>query len=458
MTYNPENQYRCTIIRGKAKNAMDDLLPAYASILDSICPCPENQFPLSFNRELARILPGFTPKTLNNHRTEIAGKLFGMYYTNDDNVVQTSQRTKKLLSDNDQPSFFKDLCYKFQFPNGMDKINKIRQDISNKISIRQCAYIMEALLQADKLKTILSIDEVGYYILNSLEALQRKVSPGEVVATIIERRHKKIYKKPPSGSRGMQHIRETFNYLELANLIRIDKRNLIMNSKEKLAIDYIAASWNKPLDFDLATYKLDTLAGRKEMYLRWQQYYSGLAAPDSSVLDTPITSLSTKLEEPAEEGYDVVEGIDTAAIGNEGEVYVHAYEKNRIKAYNARLIQKVLLLSKTKGLGYDIQSIRADKTKRDEHAIFIEVKATKRVTAPGAGDTGWIDLINLTRNEWVAAEQHKDAYFVYRVYFTPERVVMFIINDPAYKSEIGLIRVVPEKYRVEFDSKSGIFK
>jgi len=231
-----------------------------------------------------------------------------------------------------------------------------------------------------------------------------------------------------------------------------------LNSKEKLAIDYIASSWNKPLDFDLMAYKLDTLAGRKEMYLKWQQYYSGLTAPESKILDTPIASLSTKLAEPYEEGYDIVEGLDTAAVGNEGEVYVHAYEKNRIKAYNPRLVQKVLLLSKTKGLGYDIQSIRADKSKKDEHAIFIEVKATKRVTAPSSGEIGWVDIINLTRNEWVAAEQQKDAYYVYRVYFTPERVVMFIINDPVYKSEIGLIRVVPEKYRVEFNAKSGIFK
>ncbi len=29
--YNPESQYRCTIIRGKSQSDMEDLLPLYAN-------------------------------------------------------------------------------------------------------------------------------------------------------------------------------------------------------------------------------------------------------------------------------------------------------------------------------------------------------------------------------------------------------------------------------------------
>ncbi len=36
--YNPDIQYRCTIIRGKSISRMDDYLPIYAEILNEICP------------------------------------------------------------------------------------------------------------------------------------------------------------------------------------------------------------------------------------------------------------------------------------------------------------------------------------------------------------------------------------------------------------------------------------
>lgn len=457
MSYNPDNQYRCTIIRGKAKNAMDNLLPAYAHILEAICPCSQEEFPALFNRELKRILPAAIQKTLSNHRTEIAGKLFGMYYRDDSGIVYISQRTQKLLKDNDQPAFFKDICYKFQFPNGMDKITKIRKDIENGINIRQGAYILETLKQADNLRVVLTIEEMAYYVLNSLDVLRRGVSPKEVVEKIVKRREERVGRRVPAGSRGMQHIRETFNYLELANLISMQERSLILNNREGAAIDFIVSSWDKPLDFDVQQYDITTVDGRKQMYLKWEQHYAKLASPLSAVFNTTIRSLSTNLEQLRIKGYDVVEGIDTAAMGDEGEIYVYTFEKSRVNSFNPRLVQKVLLLGRTRGLGYDIQSVRADASPQGEHAIYIEVKATKRVTAPNPREQGWSDVINLTRNEWVAAEQHRKAYSVYRVYFTPQKVVMFVINDPVSKSERGLLSAAPEKYRVDFTGKAGFF-
>ena len=42
--YTPENQYRCTIIRGKSQTEMEDLLPVYANIVHKYCPCTEETF------------------------------------------------------------------------------------------------------------------------------------------------------------------------------------------------------------------------------------------------------------------------------------------------------------------------------------------------------------------------------------------------------------------------------
>ena len=36
-------------------------------------------------------------------------------------------------------------------------------------------------------------------------------------------------------------------------------------------------------------------------------------------------------------------------------------------------------------------------------------------------DKTWVDTINLTRKEWVAAKQYKNAFNIYRVYFYTKR-------------------------------------
>ena len=79
MTYDSERQFRATIIRGKAKSDLDNLLPAYANIIFEICPCAAENFIIGFNDKMGKFLCESTKKTLDNHRTEIAGKLFGMY-------------------------------------------------------------------------------------------------------------------------------------------------------------------------------------------------------------------------------------------------------------------------------------------------------------------------------------------------------------------------------------------
>ena len=74
--YDHSKQYRCTIIRGKSQKEMDDFLPAYAKVIDEICPCDASDFETLFNNAFMRYLPESEriKKTLDNHRTEISGK------------------------------------------------------------------------------------------------------------------------------------------------------------------------------------------------------------------------------------------------------------------------------------------------------------------------------------------------------------------------------------------------
>jgi len=54
--FNPDIQYRCTIIRGKAQKELDNLLPAYANIVSEICPCTKDVFDQEFNDRLSEII------------------------------------------------------------------------------------------------------------------------------------------------------------------------------------------------------------------------------------------------------------------------------------------------------------------------------------------------------------------------------------------------------------------
>lgn len=448
MNFNPEEQFRCTIIRGKAKNMLDNLLPAYANIIDDICPCNKNTFVINFNRRLTEVLGHNTKKTLDNHRTEIAGKLFGMFYE-DDEVVLPSKRTLKYLEDSDQPAFFKDICFKFQFPNGMDKIDKILEKVHVGISIRQFPYILQVLLIADKYKIRLTKDDIAFYVLNSLQVLQGKINPDEVIMKIIDERKNGLVRKvkhpgkQPSYS--MQHIREQLNYLELANLIRIDGNIIKLNYSDIENISYIAQFWNQKPEFDVYRYDLSLEEDKKNFFKDWQSYYANT--------NSHIT-FTTTIESLAVYPSNKSNTIDKTALGDEGEYFVLEYEKERVRNYDPSLIKKVVHLGKTRGLGYDIQSVVAEDGDFAEFVKYIEVKATKRVTVPDLSDPSWIDSINLTRNEWVAAAQHKNSYNIYRVYFTPGQAIIYVINDPYTKNQNEQLKAKPISYRLDFSNKA----
>lgn len=461
--YDHTHQYRCTIIRGKSQKEMDDLLPAYAKVIDEICPCTVDEFDSRFNNEFKRFLPESQriKKTLDNHRTEISGKLFGMYYRTEDGMVYESQRTQKLLEDNDQPAFFKDLCYKMQFPNGMDKSQTLLNRIDNKISIRPNSFILKLLQIADIAKENLNVKEIGYYVLNSLDVLQGKASPYEVLEQIVKDHKEGIErvirafdenKKPKASSYTYQHIREQLNYLELANLVRIIDGVVFLNHKENSTIELFAQAYEMKPEFDVYSWDLSSVENRKMFQYNWDYYFSQLSNM-ASEFTTKADALVPE-DTPAETKVNK-KVVNLVEFGDEGETLVYEYEKRRVAAYNQRLVNKVIPFGKTKGVGYDLQSIVAIPGDEAEFCKYIEVKSTKRSTCPDMKNSLWVDTINITRNEWVAALQHKEYYSIYRVYFTKEGIRMFILDNPADKQKKSLISVTPMTYRVDF-SNSGV--
>lgn len=457
--FNPDIQYRCTIIRGKAQKELDNLLPAYANIIAEICPCTKEDFDKNFNDELSNIiykanfdlLDENNQKTIRNHITEIAGKLFGLYYFNQ-NFIYESESNKKLLEDNDQPAFFKNLCLNFQFPNGTQKIQTIVERIDDNIKFKPFHFLLALISSAKKSNVFLTKDEIAYYVLNAKQVLQGEISIEEVLTEILQDRKNNSSKKLEVTSFNTQHIREQLNLLALANLIFIDGDLVVLNQAETNTINLFISELNEPLKFDIYKYNLSIDEEKKAMYSEWSEYFGKIAVKDYELISTSIEALQ-RVE--VEKVVIPKKGTDHTILGDEGEEYVFTLEKNRVMATHPRLTNKVLLLGNQRGLGYDISSVEANENiEEPEFARFIEVKSTKRITEPDLQDTTWIDTINLTRKEWIAAKQYRTAYNIYRVYFTPNATIVRKINDPFDKNENGIITVLPTLYRMDFGSQS----
>lgn len=461
--YDHKNQYRCTIIRGKSQKEMDDLLPAYAKVLDEICPCDVDDFEQRFNNAFSRYLPESAriKKTLDNHRTEISGKLFGMYYASEDGKVYISERTQKYLEDNDQPAFFKDICYKMQFPNGMQKSNTVQERIDNDICVRPNAFLLKFLRVAKDAGLDISKDDIGYYILNSKDVLQGKANPYEILEVIANDKkngvQRKIIVPGKASSYTMQHINEQINYLELANLVRVtDDKRVFLNPKESDVIDIFIEGWDKKPEFDVASYDMTTVESKKEFQYAWDAYYARLSAYASRFC-TSVDALSYDIDPKEEQDKQEAKKdnrMNLTEFGDEGEAIVLAYEKDRVTAFNRHLANKVIAMGKQRGIGYDIQSVIAEPGDRAEFVKLIEVKSTKRLTCPDVSDNLWVDTLNVTRNEWVAAQQYKDMYYIYRVYFTKSGITMFILSNVADKLNDGRMQATPMTYRIDFGNDS----
>lgn len=463
--YTPENQYRCTIIRGKSQTDMEDLLPLYANIVDRLCPCKEDAFKDGARKMLAKALFSTSSydslskanqKTVNNHLTEIAGALLGLYYpqTSDDGTlyIYKSESCKYLIENNDFPGFFKNLCLNFQFPNGAKKINYVLQDISKKINIKPFCYVVALLFHAQQQpeRTILKKQEIGYYVLNNLDVLQGTVPVATVYNRIMEDRRNDVRRPRLRTQSEWQHINEQFNLLELANIVETNNSEIWLNRYEAASVGLFLKHLTSPM-FDIYSYKLDTTAERARFYEDWKEYYGRF----NTELLQHKTQFNTDIVIVSRDEMNSERGAvqSTVDLGDEGEALVFRLEQERVRKYKERLVNKVLLLGKTKGLGYDISSIEADENpEKPEFARYIEVKATKRVTEPRF-DNNWNDSINLTAKEWIAAEQYGAYYNIYRVYFTKTKTIVVCINDPYKKFRDGEIEVYPTIYQMNFDSK-----
>lgn len=459
MSYIHTKQFRCAIIRGKAQEELDNLLPFYASIISEICPTSKRAFDNFFNQKLyEQFGQDITDKTLANHRTEMAYKLFGMYYIDTFGVVHISERTLKLLEDNDQPAFFKDLCLKMQFPSGMNAKQTVLSQIKNKINIRQLCFVIAVLKECDALKIFLSMEQIGYYILNSLSVLTGQATVDEVVQQIKIDIAANIMRKVPiqpnkKSSYTTQHIREQLTLLQLANILTISGRNYYLNLNEQGFIDYMGSLALSNPEFDFYSIKnIENVKTYKKVEILWDKFISKISNIPPGLLDSNVSEiLKSGLSHIPNIDQNIARSfINTKDLGDAGEAFVFEYEKTLLRPHS--LENKVQNKAHLRGIGFDIESFSYEETLEK----YIEVKATRRTTP--MPDHFLEDIINVTKNEWIAAEDHQDKFYIYRVVFHNKGVQLFSIRNPFKHYQDGAISAIPLTYRLSFSNQSGSFQ
>lgn len=470
MKYDPNNQYRCTIIRGKSQKCMDDYLPMYARMIASICPCDSEKYAKEFNEKLAQSLfhtdydslPDSHKNTVNNHRTEIATQLMGLSYISQ-GIVYASPSCEKLLSDNDQPAFFKNLCANLQFPNCSQSIATVRERLKQKLSIRPLEYVV-ALLSLSESKGIqLSIDEIAYFVLNNLCVLQGRVGINTVLDAIQANRANNDKVDFPKNSHDFQHIREQINLLQLANVVVVDRGVVTLRNPSDSFVGWCVAEHSQPLAFDCYRYlSPDGSFDYASCSDAWSEYYGSVRVPED-ISATSIEQLLPEENPNAPQSADKVpdESVDapqqtnnSIQIGEQGEEYVLNIERTRVMAFDPSLARQVRSVASQRGYGYDIMSVRADEDpKNKDFAKYIEVKSTYRTTKVDFSED-FSDQILMTRKEYSAAMQFGNDYLIYRVYFTSAGVQIAVIANPYAKFSDGKLQIEPITYQMSFSKDS----
>lgn len=422
--------FRCAfIVRGRGQEKIDELLPEWARIVSDHSSKSEKSFNAGVDAELISLAGGIDRKTAANYRTENLGKILGLYYTTPSGKAFISKRAERLLKTSDQMQFFKDLVCKMQVPSGISK--KAPYFIRHKIVFMPASYILEALKAAEKsgMKN-LSKQEINYFILSNLPVLQGKVKPSIIVKKIKKHRNKWKFKTFYSGSKETQHSNEVLNLLKYANVVKIEGKsgNVSINRSEIHDIERIIEYARSGLSFQAYSYQLDSPGDFKKFEQDWEKHFSMPCFSDEQAFATDYEKSfgKVKIEPIGEEDLEKNTDISTKEIGDTGERFVFDCERKKVFRMMRSEYRRVHLLSNIKGIGFDVQSVRVDAGPKNDDYIYIEVKTTPRATKP----QNLCHLANLTENEFKAARQHGDHYFIYKVYLTPAKKYIYKLQNP----------------------------
>jgi len=376
-------------------------------------------------------------KTIHNWRTEISA-LFGLI--EEDNLNERAKPgkiAKKLSESQDLVQFFKYFLFYFQYPGGHIKPHKLKQVIDKGIKFKPAKYFLKTLEAGEKItgkRFPINKAEATHFIYNDLRVTRDHCSPKNVVERIIKIRQSEIELEWKSDN--IRYAGDILDYMVTADLLTQHGNNYYINYKDRETTTAFMDSdlWFSGYDkFYSATYKLSDLRDLEDDWFRYVNTDLGDDLFKTDVLkylgikEDSYKDLVDQAIEKIEEEFDPDNAKNTKEIGDFGENLILGHECMRIKNGGREdLIHLIKKIPTHFAVGYDIQSVELDTTKR-----YIEVKSTISNKALS------FFHFHLTPNEWSTAETIKEAYYVYRLMISKFERRLYIIKDPVghYKKD-----------------------
>ena len=407
--------YRIHHVRPRFKSNVEEVLLFMADTISSKGQLLNGEFKKFLNEEIAKF-PGNqnkTLKTIQNWRTEISA-LFSLYFDNR-KYSTPSSLAKDLSESQDLTRFFKYFLFTFQYPGGHIKAKEVQSLVKNNILFHPANYflrVLQDLCTIKKKEGYLTKGEACHVIFNDLRVTRdyRYKNTKSVAQRILENRKK--HREYDLNGDVIRYAGDILDYMTLANLLKSFGGKFYQNSSESKAIKKFILNkkyflYEKP---DLKKISLEEK--------HWVQHVSSYV--DEKIFETDILAFISEDEKEYKELLERTAHIKktelqkgtsrTKDIGDYGESLIHGHECMFLKI-NGRedLINLVKCIPNHFAMGYDIQSVNLDETRR-----YIEVKSTissKKLT---------FNRFKLTKNEIRSAQTLGENYFVYRLKINKE--------------------------------------
>lgn len=444
--------FRLHHVRSRFKENIENVLFFFSNEIVQIGEKEIGEFKDEFDFSI-KLFPGnvsSSPKTIANWRTEIDA-LFG-FVKYEGGLAKPMRLAYDLSYNQDLVKFFKEFCYKFEYPNGGIKPQKVEEMLKARISFRPAPYIINLLKYAeDKTKTRYGINksEATHCIFNDLRVTRDHRSVEETFE-LIELNKNNSMEYDWIGD-VVRYAGDFLDYLCHAQLlVKHPNGRYYLNKTEGLAIDRFSSSTDASfngydhIDLNQSSAKIKTEIANVENV--WIEH---LNVPlNEGYFDTDILALYTNNEEARYEqiyekmNSNIESALDDSKevrIGDLGEGLVVNHEiLNLVNNDRPDLKHLVKLIPSHYALGYDVSSRTID----DKNSM-IEVKTT------ASNQEIVFSRFHLTPNEWKTADSLRENYYVYRLSVTPDRIKLHVINDP-----VGLYKT--DKLKMNPDSKGGV--
>jgi len=458
-TVPPEYYYRIHHIRSRFKNDVENVLVFIATHLVKIPRMGRGEFIDEANNAI-RLYPGNATrelKTINNWRTEISS-LFGLIeFDSELDQCWPSAMSHNLADKQDLVEFFKYFLYYFQYPGGHLKPHETCKYINAGVKFKPAKYILRLLAEAEKqTKQSFGITkaELTHCVFNDLKVTRDDRPLDEVIDLILANRKQKTDYDWTGDV--IRYAGDILDYMVIADLLTFQGNYYYLNKTESESIYAF-------LDSDVCFHNYDPLYGKPDLASQdvsvfqddWFHYANKLEEVDVFRTDvfnylgidkSKYTELKVGVLEDFYKLAGTKEVISAKEVGDLGEYLIHGHECMRLKkAGKEKLTHLVVRIPSQFAVGYDIQSLEEDETKR-----YVEVKTT--ISSKELN----FNTFHLTTNEWMAAETLDGRYYVYRLMVSKESVLLFMIQDPVSKYKLDRLKMVPrDGVDITFSERSG---